>query len=137
MPSEATRNRTKGVGLQSGQPFNPYGMFTGIFIPEGLARCASIGAGAKVAWGRLARYAGADGRCYPTMKTLAGEIGVGERQVQKYVAELEQNELIRRVSRFKGRGQTSNAFEFLWHALFERGVNNRSPGGVNDCSGRG
>jgi hypothetical protein len=136
MPSESSGNRAKGVGLQPGQPFNPYGMFTGIFIQEALVRCASISAGAKLAWGRLARYAGADGRCY-TMKTLAEEIGVGERQAQKYVAELERNELIRRVSRFRGRSQTSNAFEFLWHTVFEEGVNDRSGEGVNNRSGEG
>jgi hypothetical protein len=67
-----------GAGLRRGDPFNPYGMFTGItLIPEGLFRCTWIGAGAKLAWGRLARYAGFDGRCHPTMKTLGKEIGVG------------------------------------------------------------
>jgi len=110
-------------------------MFTGIIlIPEGLVRYTWIGAGAKPAGGRLARYAGLDGRCHPTMKTLGKEIGVGARQAQKYVAELERAELIRRVERFIGRGQTSNAFEFLWHLLFEEGANNRSGGGVNDRS---
>jgi hypothetical protein len=137
MPPESSGSRAKGVGLQPGQPFNPYGMFTGIFIQEALVRCASISAGAKLAWGRLARYAGADGRCYPTMKTLAEEIGVGERQAQKYVAELERKKLIRRVSRFRGRGQTSNSFEFLWHTVFQEGVNDRSGEGVNNRSGEG
>jgi len=134
---EEKRSGTKGVGFRKGEPFNPYRMFTSLFIPEGLARCDWISAGGKLAWGRLARYAGFDGRCYPTMKTLGKEIGVGERQAQKYVLELERKELIRRVSRFSGRGQTSNAFEFLWHPIFEEGVNNRSGGGVNDRSGEG
>jgi hypothetical protein len=108
-----------------------------LFIPEGLASCTAISAGAKLAWGRLARYAGVDGQCYPTVKTLGTEIGVGERQAQKYVAELERAKLIRRVSRFARRAQTSNAFEFLWHELFVRGVNDRSGEGVNDDSPRG
>ena len=68
------------------------------------------------------------------MKTLGEQIGVGERQAQKYVAELERKKLIQRISRFSGRGQTSNAFEFLWHELFEEAVNNRSGEGVNDRS---
>jgi len=111
-------------------------MFTGLFIPEGLARCSRISAGAKLAWGRLARYAGADGRCYPTVETLGAEIGVGGRQAQKYLAELEKAGLIRRASRFIDGAQTSNAYEFLWHELFE-GVNDRSGEGVNDDSPRG
>jgi hypothetical protein len=57
------------VSLQPGEPFNPYRMFNGVFIPEGLMRCPWINPGAKLAWGRLARYAGEDGRCYPTVKT--------------------------------------------------------------------
>src|SRR5262249_15404111 len=120
--------------FQPGEPFNPYRMFNGLFIPEGLARCSWISGGAKLAWGRLARYAGEDGCCYPTVKTLGAEIGVGERQAQKYIAELERTALIRRVSRFAEGAQTSNAFEFLWHELFVKGVNDRSGEGVNDNS---
>ena len=105
-------NRTVAAGtrtaLQPGEPFNPYLMFTGIFIPEGLVRCTSIRPGAKLAWGRLARYAGEDGRCYPKVKTLASEIGVRERQLQNYLKELEQAKLIQRVPRFRARAQTSN-----------------------------
>jgi hypothetical protein len=71
------------------------------------------------------------------MKTLGQEIGVGERQAQKYVAELERHELVRRVSRYVGRAQTSNAFEFLWHEVFEGGVNDRSGGRANHRSGEG
>jgi hypothetical protein len=125
------------VSLQPGEPFNPYRMFNGLFIPEGLVRCDSISAGAKLAWGRLARYAGEDGRCYPTVTTLAAEIGVGKRQGQKYLAELERARLIRRVRRFDQRAQTSNEFEFLWHEIFAQGVNDRSGVGVNDDSPRG
>src|ERR1700687_3443012 len=105
-------------------------MFTGLLIPEGLAGWPSISAGAKMAWGRLARYAGVDGQCYPTMKTLGAEIGGGERQAQRYVGELEQATLIRRVRRFARQSQTSNAFEFLWHELFVRGVTDLSGEGV-------
>lgn len=35
--------------------------------------------GAKLAYGRLAHYAGPDGRCYPSMATLGGDIGAGPR----------------------------------------------------------
>jgi hypothetical protein len=125
------------VSLQPGDVFNPFRMFNGLYIPEALARCHWISAGAKLAWGRLARYAGEDGRCYPTVKTLAAEIGLGERQGQKYVAELERARLIRRVRRFDQRAQKSNEFEFLWHEMFAQGVNDRSGEGVNDKSLRG
>jgi hypothetical protein len=70
------------------------------------------------------------------MKTLGQEIGVGERQAQKLVAELEGKGLIRRISRFVKGAQTSNAFEFLWHEVLE-GANDSSGGRVNDSSGEG
>jgi hypothetical protein len=38
------------VSLRLGETFNPYRMFTGLFIPEGLARSDRISAGAKLAW---------------------------------------------------------------------------------------
>jgi hypothetical protein len=134
---EHSGKAARSAGLQRGQAFNPYRMFTGLFIPEGLARCPSISAGAKLAWGRLARYAGHRGWCYPSKKVLAKELGVGPRQAQKYISELERHELLRRMSRFNGRGQTSNAYEFLWHELFEDGENDRSWGGENDRSWEG
>ena len=123
--------------LRPGDAFNPYRMFTGLFIPEALVQCDWISAGAKLAWGRLARYAGEDGQCHPSVRKLGAEIGVGERQTQKYLRELEKKKLIQRATRFAGRAQTSNTFEFLWHGVFEKGVNDRSGEGVNDDSRRG
>jgi len=123
--------------LQVGQPFNPFGMFTGIFIPEALARFNDLSPGAKLAYGRLARYAGQNGNCFPAVATLAAEIGVGARQAQKYLTELERHRLVKRITRFLGKGQTSNSFQFLWHRIFVEGVNDSSPGGVNDSSGEG
>ena len=120
--------------LQVGQAFNPFGLFTGIFIPDALVRSMTISAGAKLTYGRLARYAGQDGNCYPAVPTLAAEIGMSTRQTHNYLAELERHKLIRRVCRFAGRAQTSNAFQFLWHVLLEEGVKKAAPEGVQDSA---
>ena len=101
---ESTRPSKKQPTRQSaclavGQPFNPYRMFNGVLIPERLVRYKDISPGAKLAWGRLARYAGRDGKCYPAMKTLGAELGVSERMAQKYVSDLECAGLIRRKAR--------------------------------------
>ena len=106
------------ASLKVGQPFNPFGVFNGIFIAEALVRATSISAGAKLTYGRLARYAGQDGDCHPAVPTLAAEIGMSVRQTQYYLAELERKKLIRRRIRLSKSGQTSNAYEFLWHPLF-------------------
>jgi hypothetical protein len=125
------------VALQVGQPFNPFRIFTGIYIPEALVQSKLVSPGAKVAYGRLARYAGQDGKCFPAVETLGEEIGVGERQAQRYLGELERARLIRRASRFLGNAQTSNAIEFLWHPLFEDRVTDVSGEGVTETSPRG
>lgn len=102
------------AGFTIGQPFNPYKLFTGIFIPEALVRFADVSSTAKLAWGRLARYAGADGRCFPTVTTLAVEIGVKKRRMQDCLKELETAELIRREF---NDGKASE-YVFLWHPIF-------------------
>lgn len=118
--------------LQVGQPFNPFGLFNGIFIPEALMRAKNISPGAKVAYGRLARYAGQDGNCYPSVAMLAAELTTSVRQTQRYLAELEKAELIRRTPRILKSGQTSSAYVFLWHPLFEAGITDSKPEGVTD-----
>jgi len=134
--------QVRSAGTRIGQPFNPFRTFTGIFIPEGMVRSPLISAGAKLAYGRLLRYAGQNGECYPAVETLAAEIGVGDRQVQRYLAELEREHLVRRITRYRGRAQTSNGFEFLWHEMFQdqpadrigEGVTNVAPHPVTDSS---
>jgi hypothetical protein len=104
------------VGLTVGQPFNPFGLFTGIFIPEALVKNPDVSPGAKLVYGRLARYAGQDGACYPSVKELGEEVCLGERQTQRYVRELETKRFIRTVPRFKAPNVCdTNDFEFLWH----------------------
>lgn len=120
--------------LRVGQPFSPFRLFHGIFVPETLVRTDAISPGAKLAYGRLCRYAGQDGRCYPAVGTLGSEIGISERQAQRYLAELERANLIRRVERFVDGAQVSNAFEFLWHSIFATGVTDLSREGVTDIS---
>ena len=129
-------------GFRVGESFTPHRKFNGILIPEQLTRSRLVSPSAKLVWGRLARYAGQNGHCFPAVATLASEVGLGKRQVQKCLKDLERVKLIRRVSRFTHKGQTSNTFEFLWHEIFAseandcsgKRVNNCASGTVNDCS---
>ena len=52
---EKPQDRQGPTTFMVGQPFNPYRLFTGIFIPEALVRSKLVSVGAKMAWGRLAR----------------------------------------------------------------------------------
>jgi len=111
-----------------GAPFNPFRLFTGIFIPEALVCNPNISAGAKLAYGRLARYAGESGDCYPSVKSLAHEIGVKERQAQRYLAELSVNGFIRIVARFKAPNiRDTNGYVFLWHETFSNSIRKYAP----------
>jgi hypothetical protein len=122
------------VSLQPGDVFNPFGLFTGVFVPSGIAACRTLRQGDKLAYGALLRFAGRDGSCFPSMQTLGAKLGVSSRQARSYVAALEQTQLIRRVKRCNDNGQTSNGFQFLWHALLTDSVKDTSGGPRNDTS---
>lgn len=98
-----------------GEPFNPYQQFYCISIPDCIARHKKLSSTAKLAYGRLMKYAGKDGMCYPATKSVGDEIGRSGRQVASAVLELETEGLLKRIPRL---GQ-SNAYQFIWHALYE------------------
>ena len=119
-PSTGTAGK---VSLCVGKPFNPYGLFNGILIPEAICKYRGLSLGAKMVYGRLCRYAGRDGLVYPSIPTLASELGVGKTQARKYVQKLESEHFIavdRKNRHFgpNGTGGTNN-YVFLWHAAFE------------------
>jgi Helix-turn-helix domain len=96
----------------------PWGQFLGSMVPNWLMRRLEISQGAKLAYGRLAQYAGRDGRCFPMQETLGKELGVGERMARNYIRELESFRLIETVQNGKG---TSNHYLFLDHPWMHEG----------------
>jgi hypothetical protein len=53
-----------------------------------------------------------DRKPYPSKKTLGERLGIGPRQVQRYVAELEEAGLVRRIERTAAhRGKISNEYD--------------------------
>ena len=113
------------VTFQPGQPFNPFGLFNGIHIPEALVRCKDLSPGAKISYGRLARYAGQDGACHPRQQTLADELGVSGRQVRTYLGELIQHGFLRAIRRGLHK---PNDYIFLWHPIFSGTDRRRNSG---------
>jgi len=108
--------------LRVGQPFNPFKLYCGSFIPEPICKYRGLSLGAKVIYGRLCRYAGEDGSAFPAVPTLADETGIGETQAREYVKELEQQQFINvdrenRHYRKDGSGG-SNGYTFLWHTAY-------------------
>ncbi len=103
--------------MQSGESYNPKGLFTGVFIPESMARLphSVLSAGAKLLFGRLCWHVSDKGECFPSRVTLAEEIGVSEFSARDYLKELEDQSFIRRVR----NGPHTNDYEFTWNDVLE------------------
>ena len=103
--------------LQVGERFNPYQRFDGIFIPEAIYKYRGISPGAKLVYGRLCRYAGANGDAYPAVATLGNELGISREQTRLYLRELE---ALKFIQSDPEPGYRSHYF-FLWHQAFSNG----------------
>jgi len=101
---------------------NPYNLFVGSFIPNWLLKRVEVSQGAKLCYARLSQFAGKDGDCFPSQPTLAVEIGAGERQIRRYISELEELKLIESVQ--VGLNQP-NRYRFLWHRWMEEDKSDR------------
>ena len=54
--------------------------------------------------------ANASGVCWPGIKTIAGELGLSPRTVQRALADLEHRQLIEKRQRHRANGLTSNLY---------------------------
>jgi hypothetical protein len=100
-----------------GQPkrtINPYRAFVGSWVPNWLMERTEISPGAKLTYGRLAQHAGRDGDCRPRQDTLARELGVGPRQIRRYLDELEVSGLVGEMRMGQGQANRYVFFEHLW-----------------------
>ena len=97
---------------------NPWRMFPGSMIPNWLQHRREIRQGPKLAYARLAQYAGKEGRCFPKQKTLAGELGISERTANEYIRILVKFRLIEMERPGLGR---PNRYFFLDHPWIHEG----------------
>lgn len=123
----------------NGEIYNPWRMFNGSFIPNAILKCRELSATAKLLFGRLCQYAGADGEAFPSYSTLGQEVGIERRQAIRAIRELEDFGLIRAVARRRDDGShSSNSYVFLWHKIFSEdsspppGAKNGTRGGVTN-----
>jgi hypothetical protein len=110
---------------------NPYKHFTGAWIPNWLLGRTEISSGAKIAYARLAQFAGEDGRAYPKVSTLAEALGVERKQAQRYLSELLNFNLIEVEHHFE-TSQASDYF-FLNHMWMDTPCTNMSIPPVQIC----
>lgn len=98
--------------LLEGQRFNPYGKFYNAWVPTQLLQAVDISPGAKLLYGLLRKYAGADGNCFPKQTRLAREMSCTRRSIQYYLTELKDAKLIHVAAPTGTR--RSCRYEFLW-----------------------
>lgn len=124
------------------QTFNPYKLFVGSFIPNALLKYPGLTPSAKLAWARLAQYAGKDGVAHPKIETLAEEICLSERQTRRTLCELADKGFIKKI---KPSGEQRlmhfpDQYVFIWHQIFDKNctsgpdVDGRSREGVDGRS---
>ncbi len=106
--------------MKSGEVFNPWNLFCGLFVPNVLARFPDLSPGAKMLYGRLSQFAGKDGLCFPSQDTLAYELGIGRRQVIRLLKELENLKFIQvhKPNGLQKLKHSTNRYAFLWHDIF-------------------
>jgi predicted transcriptional regulator len=104
-----------------GKPFNPFKVFRGLMVPDGLASCPDVSPGAKLAYAALVRYGGQKGQPWPSVAKIALRLGVKHRQARRYLESLERHGFIKRIP----KSGASNRFQFLWHSVFESRLTHR------------
>ena len=115
---------------QVGQPFNPFKLFVGSFLPNALLQYPDLTPSAKLIWARLAQYAGKDGRAYPKIATIANQVGLSEVYVQKRLKELvDKGFLVRQKATGQQRLQHfPDTYSFLFHPCLSAQI--VSPGDI-------
>ena len=101
------------------QRINPYNLFVGAFVPNWLMKRTELSAWAKLTYARLGQYAGKDGEAFPTVETIAEEIGASKSTVERALAELKKADLIESVQRGLNK---SNSYFFLAHQWMKQAV---------------
>src|ERR1035438_6795945 len=111
-----------------GEPFIPYGLFKGTLwrFAEAVSRYGGLSHGEKQPLQCLARFAGEDGACFPSVGRLARELGRSECQARRYLRGLERKRFLkpdRKNRHYYANGAGGTCFYvFLWHSAFEGDV---------------
>lgn len=111
---------------QPGEPFNPFGIFTGAFIPNVVMQIPWMRPAHKLVWARLAQYAVRSGWAYARQDTLAEQVGLKPRYIRHVLLWLERHKFIR-IRHPKGGSRMKHApnmYQFLWHEAYDVALHN-------------
>lgn len=109
-------------------------------IPDAIMNHGGLSPTAKLVYGYLARCAGRNGECFPSMGKIAAAVAISPRQATRAVRELQGAELLKQFARVDRNGQHSNAYQFLWQdflsASYPAPPDRYDTPGVSDMSPR-
>ena len=97
--------------------FNPYRVFNGINIPEGIYNSSKLTPVTKIVYGRLLRYAGKNGVAYPKQETIATELNVSINTIKRAIKQLVDNDLIV-IERGNRLNHEANRYYFIFNNGF-------------------
>lgn len=109
--------------MKKGEPFNISLVWPEIRIPVGILDDRSVSFCAKVTYGLLMKYAGANGYCSVYQAKIARDLGVSRDLMRKVIRMLKDEKYI--MSKRQGYGKPA-IYYFLWRKEFRT-----STGGVN------
>src|SRR5579871_4276673 len=94
--------KDRNIEIVGADPATRHG-FT--MVPNFILTNEQLSVGAKLAYAMLLKYAWADNAVYPGQRTLAKDMGAGERSIRTYLKELEDAKLLEVTQR--GLGKTN------------------------------
>ena len=116
----AKPKRETPQGIRPGDPFIPWGMFRGCYIPNAIVKYPGLSPSAKLCWALLCKHAGQDGVCNPSLGTIGEELGITPRHAQRIVGELVSKGFLHRdaPSRREMVRRKTTEYTFLWHQAY-------------------
>lgn len=102
--------------MPSGRSFNPGGVFSAVWIPPVILQDPRLSPTAKLCYGRIANRCGHKEYCWPSQESLAQDLLVTVRTVQRSLDELEEAGHIGREQRGHKR---TNQYRLLWSQKLE------------------
>jgi DNA-binding Lrp family transcriptional regulator len=108
--------------MKIGEIYNPWELFYGAQIPNVILKNKNLTSTAKLVFGRLAQFAGQNGKCFPSQETLAEEIGSSESSIQSAIKNLVDEGYIKKIepSGNERLKHYSCSYEFMWHQTFDK-----------------
>ncbi len=105
--------------MKTGEVFNPYLQFHGLFIPNSIAMSDIIPSNSKLLLGRLMQFAGSDGKAYPTRKKLCKELGFTLSTVNRAIRNLKDLKLIKTFKKDPDSNNSPNIYVFTYCSAYK------------------